>query len=92
MAKYPRFPKVTPKVTKCADQAGFGLLACAIKKASELSTLQRLFGRPCYDLLQPVAVDHRSENPRVGGSIPPLGTIVSNELGPFRSISQGCLV
>jgi hypothetical protein len=35
----------------------------------------------------------RTENPRVGGSIPPLGTIiVSNELGPFSSISQGCLV
>jgi hypothetical protein len=31
-------------------------------------------------LLQPVTVDRRSENPRVGGSIPPLGTIFFNEL------------
>jgi len=73
------FPKVTPKVTKRADWDCFGLLAIAIKKTSKHTGLQERFGQARYSLLQPVAVNHRTENPRVGGSIPPLGTSIYNK-------------
>jgi hypothetical protein len=53
------------------------------QQTSKNAALQAIFERIRFDLLQPVTVDHRTENPRVGGSNPPLGTNKINTLCPI---------